>query len=296
MAWYNSLSDLTGDVKKGVVGVGHVAGEVASNPLVDAGLGAFFGPEAAAAAGGIGRLLAPGGNLGNAAVSGLEGYAAGKAGQLVKGGVTGLLGSTGSPLDRIKAMLAGGTAAAGLGGGSNPLSSAAASLFGGGTGSGGGMSAADLAKLGLLGGSVAAAAADRQRQTGLQDKAVGYATGAYDEKAPLRAQAIAALEHNNAPDLSSIFQNQGNVYDAQKRGTLAPMPPSAASTLTGGNALSQTLGTKVPMSGPGAMPSGALGAIPPLSPAIAAADAPAAAVGAPTPLLASRVPATALMS
>lgn len=81
MAWYNSLRDLTGDIKKPIVGAGHAVGSIASNPFVDAGIGALFGPGAAALAGGLGHLMAPGGNLGRGAIGAVEGGAAGYAGQ-----------------------------------------------------------------------------------------------------------------------------------------------------------------------------------------------------------------------
>lgn len=102
MSWYNSIRDLEGDVKKGVVGAGHAIGSVAGNPLVDAGLGMFFGPEAAAAAGGLGRLMAPGGNIGRGLTGAAIGGAAGYGGQML-GGVTGI-GSGASAVNAASAV------------------------------------------------------------------------------------------------------------------------------------------------------------------------------------------------
>jgi len=51
----------------------------------------------------------------------------------------------------------------------------------------------------------------------LRDKALGYATNAYDEKAPIRAMALKDLQNEQLPDLSSIYANSGNPY-AKLRG------------------------------------------------------------------------------
>lgn len=88
MSW---LSNAWNAVKKGAVDTGHVVGEVASNPIVDAGLAMIpgVGVPVAAAAGGLGRLMAPGGNLGEGLKGAVEGGVAGYAGNALKGAFAG---------------------------------------------------------------------------------------------------------------------------------------------------------------------------------------------------------------
>lgn len=101
MSWLSNIGKAVG---KGVKDVGHTVGKVASNPIVDAGLAMIpgVGPGVAAAAGGLGRLMAPGGNIGNALGGAAKGYAAGMAGNAVRGamgaggGIMGKLGALGS--------------------------------------------------------------------------------------------------------------------------------------------------------------------------------------------------------
>ncbi len=219
MAWYNSLKDLTGDIKSGVTDVGHAVGEVASNPLVDAGIGAFLGPGAAAAAKGLGTLIAPGGNVGKAAVGAGEGYLLGKGGQLVKSGVSSLLG-TATPALNDGFASDGTTGTGSPGGGSTGLLSTIESAL---SGAGGDISSVlgklnsatgggnGLQKL-LLAAAVADQAATRERQTDLQNKGLGFATDAYNANAPLRTRGAALLAGAPAQDLSSIFTNPENPY------------------------------------------------------------------------------------
>src|SRR5689334_4371902 len=65
---------------KAVKDTGHFVGKVASNPIVDTGLALIpgVGPGVAAGAAGLGRLMAPGGNLGNAAGAAIRSGAVGK--------------------------------------------------------------------------------------------------------------------------------------------------------------------------------------------------------------------------
>lgn len=81
--------------------IGHMIGKVASNPLVTAGISMIpgVGIPGAALAGGLGRLMAPGGNLGEAVKGGLTGAASGFAG--------GKLASMGGGGDGIMAKLGG---------------------------------------------------------------------------------------------------------------------------------------------------------------------------------------------
>jgi hypothetical protein len=223
MAWYNSLKDLTGDVKKGATDVGHAVGTVAKNPIVDLGIGAFLGPGAAAAAKGLGTLMAPGGNLGSAALGTAEGYGLGKVGQLGKTALSSVLG-TGSAAAAPGAAGAAGAASAT---GASPAASSGgfldslksllgkAGILGGDVlgavnGATGGGSLVDK---GLLAAAVADAAATKKRQQDLQDQGLSYATDAYSAKQPLRQQGLSLLQSQTAPDLS-FLANSANPYTA----------------------------------------------------------------------------------
>jgi hypothetical protein len=70
----------------------------------------------------------------------------------------------------------------------------------------------------LMGGGIAAAAADKQRQQGFQDKAADYATGDYDKNAGMRDEGRSLVADRSTPDLSSLYQNSGNPYDRARRG------------------------------------------------------------------------------
>lgn len=79
MSW---LSSAVHGIGNAVKGVGHVAGEVLSNPIADAVIGMTpLGPLGALGAGALGGLIKPGGNLGTTITGGLEGGASGLAGK-----------------------------------------------------------------------------------------------------------------------------------------------------------------------------------------------------------------------
>ncbi|HXJ64498.1 MAG TPA: hypothetical protein VNN79_12155 [Actinomycetota bacterium] len=235
MAWYNSLKDLGGDISSGAKAVGHTVGTIASNPIVDAGLGLAFGPGAAAAAKGIGTLLAPGGNIGKAALGAGEGYALGKGGQLLKNAFS----AAAPAIDAGGGAAAGGggaaTAGAGAGGGGfmSDLGTLGHDVFGGGDGSilddikgvggdiigGAGKAVSSLGggsalKGGLTLAAVLDAAQQRARQKDLQNKGLGFATDAYNANAPLRQLALAKLSNPNTgvQDLSSIYKDPYNPF------------------------------------------------------------------------------------
>jgi len=78
MSW---LSSAVKGIGNAVKGVGHVAGEVLSNPIADAVIGMTpLGPLGALGAGALGGLIKPGGNLGTTITGGLKGGASGLAG------------------------------------------------------------------------------------------------------------------------------------------------------------------------------------------------------------------------
>lgn len=193
-------------VKKGVTDVGHVAGKVASNPLVEGLAGATLGPEAAAALGGIGHLIAPGGNIG----SGLKGA--------VTGGAAGLAGSG------IKNL--GGMALSGLGGagGSTPawgagsggidlgglLKSGVSGLAGLAGGGGGGLSLGGLANAGLGAAGIANAASLQNKSNQYATNAMDTANQSYDSRAPLRTAGVQGmLSPSSGIDLSGLKKIAG---------------------------------------------------------------------------------------
>jgi hypothetical protein len=98
-------------IKKGVTDVGHFAGKVLSNPIVE-GASAFIpgvGPLITAGEGALGGLLKPGGNLGTALKGGLQGAAAGALGGGIRKLGTGILtNGVGSVLGRGGVQQAGG--------------------------------------------------------------------------------------------------------------------------------------------------------------------------------------------
>ncbi len=192
MAWYNSLKDLTGDIGKGATAVGHAVGSVASNPLVEGGLGLLTGGLAVPVLAGLGGgLLKPGGNLGRGLVGGAEGLAAGKLGNAL-GGLTGLGAGGGA---------AGSAGAGGLGGIAQALGGAAGAGQSGALGGDLGSLLGGLGGwLGGNGGKNALGAAQAVNQALLQRQANQYATNAmgdvnaqWNAQAPLRAQAFAAI-------------------------------------------------------------------------------------------------------
>jgi hypothetical protein len=108
-------------IKKGVTDVGHFAGRVLSNPIVE-GASAFIpgvGPLITAGEGALGGILKPGGNLGTALRGGLQGAAAGALG----GGIRKL--GTGILTNGVGSVLGGAMKPTGpFSGGARPMSDA----------------------------------------------------------------------------------------------------------------------------------------------------------------------------
>lgn len=196
MSW---LSSALGGVENAVKGVGHAAGSVLSNPLVDAGLTFIpgIGPVAAGLAGAAGGLLKPGGNLGSAIKGGLEGGLAGGGAQSLAGllgGGAGAAGAAGAAGQAASGAAAGGAipgvAGAAQAAGSSPgvlgslegLAGKAGSFL---TGNNGGNA------LGLVGG--VSSYLNQQKANDLAKQALGSVEQSYGERAPLRAQGLSTL-------------------------------------------------------------------------------------------------------
>lgn len=240
----NSINDLTSG--RALKETGHALGQVATNPLVDAGLAGALAltgvgiPASAAILGGtkgLGSLIAPGGNIGDAAQGAVSGgaegaLASGLAGSLLGGGgaageaagrvgsaeVPGIpgIGGVQSATDIIRGI-PGGTegvgqyvgGALGLGGGGD----AAAGAAGGGgknllqkglgwlTGNGGSNA---------LGLAQALNAAYLQKQSSdAANKAISGIEENYGERARLRGAGIEGMLNPITPDLSSLLVNSG---------------------------------------------------------------------------------------
>ena len=176
-----------------VKGVGHAIGSVASNPWVQgltaAGLAAT-GVGAPAAAGimagmaGGGRLLAPGGNIGDAArgaaAGGVEGYGAGKIG--------GALHGAGSLTDKAGALYGAANGAGGMGGGGDPS----------GGGDGGWLEGAknflgDHGGDALIGAQIANAAYNQKKAGDYAGQAMDTVNNQWNAQAPLREQGMAGM-------------------------------------------------------------------------------------------------------
>jgi hypothetical protein len=274
-------------------------GKVASNPFVDGALGFIpgVGPGLSAAANMAGRALdtSNGGLHGMDGVmslvkGGATGYAAGMAGNAIRGAAgkalsagMGAFGGHGGSADGSVAPTQdqidadpygdGNPSGAGLdangmplpgGSGGQSLLDRLKGLVGGAgkafAGAAGGGKGGILDTL-LAGAGVASQAKDRARMQGVQNDAINYAKSGYDEKAPLRARALAQLSSDQpTSDLSSIFSNPGNPYDNQKRGLPQRMTgPSAASLLTSGQSMTNTLGNRVPAPPQAQTPTSAVG-------------------------------------
>lgn len=256
MSFFGSIGNA---IKKGVVGAGHLAGKVLSNPIVE-GASAFIpgvGPLITAGEGALGGLLKPGGNLGGAISGGLQGAAAGIAG----GGIRKL--GSGILQNGIGSVLSGGLRSSGTfapgggsGGGSDPYGNIIdydaggnpiyAGEGGGGGGQGGGIGndiLGGLRKLGSglsggqngginfgnlaiggLAGYQALNAANASKRAGqLSDKALAMAESRYNAAAPLREQGMAHLLNPQRPDLTSVYQDASNPFAVRK---LAPPAPA----------------------------------------------------------------------
>lgn len=232
MSFFGSIGSA---IKNGVVGAGHLLGKVASNPIVDTAAGIFGGPLAGAALGGIGRLIAPGGNLGNAATGALQGGAEGLLGGGIRRLGSGVLGATGTfgrgpimdgngidgqgmandPFGDSIGLTHGGGGGGGLGG----LISGAARMLGGGQGAGGlfGGGLGNLAMGGLAGYQALNAANASKRAGQLSDKALGLAESRWNDAAPLRSAGTARLLTPARPDLSGVYTDPSNPFASRPR-------------------------------------------------------------------------------
>jgi hypothetical protein len=249
----NIFGNIGRAIKKGVTDTGHFVGKVASNPLVDGAIGLIGGPAAAAAAGGLGRLIAPGGNLGTAAKGAAVGYGAGQVGSLARklgggalaaatgGGASSPAPSAGQSVDQIVDFADDGSPiyASDIGGSipggfdpTNPASSggvgwedALKGAVTGGvrklgqtlTGQPGGVGLGDLAMGGLAGYQALNAANASKRAGQYNDKAINLAETRWGDAAPLRSAGTARLLNPAKTDLSNVYTDPTNPFARKLR-------------------------------------------------------------------------------
>lgn len=209
------LGSVFGGVKDAVTGVGHAVGKVASSPITQGILGATLGPGAAALAGGVGRLMAPGGNLGNAAAGAVSGGAAGLTGGVLRGALS---GGAGGLLGAVK----GAGSLFGGGGGGSTLG------LGGGAGGGGGGNGVRPAVLALAGLQAANAASLGKKANDYSDQAFNFANDSYTSRAGLRSAGINGLANPKAPDMSGLSAIRAQNPVAARAGIGAPAPSPMA--------------------------------------------------------------------
>jgi len=205
---------LFSSIGKGIKGIGHFLGKVASNPITQGIVGLTpLGIPGAILTGALGKLIAPGGNLGQAAQGALSGAAAGTAGQFLKGlpsaiskggGISGIWSGTGTDAKGNFGLL--GDLAGRVGG-----VTGLGSFLGGGAGGGGG-GLDTIAKLGALGLSVADlmnAQTLGKRSNELATQALDTVNQNYAQNAGLRTAGRAGMLNPKIMDLSSLLSNAG---------------------------------------------------------------------------------------
>lgn len=165
MAWYDSLSDLAGDV-----------GSVAKNPLVDAGLGVLTGGAALPLlAGTAGKLLSPGQPQPGAQQGG---SAIPMSAFNTSGGTMGA--NAGAPAEQNQGS-------SGILGSLSGLAGQAGNFLTGNNG------ANALGTVGAI-----SAYLNQNKANDLAKQALGSVEQSYNERAPLRAQGLASLANSQA--------------------------------------------------------------------------------------------------
>lgn len=208
-----TLGKIGQKVKIGAGKVAKIAAPVAS--FVNPGLGAILGAAGTAldtSKGGVG--------LGQIAMSGAMNYGLGKAVGKIPG--VGKLGSS------IASKIPGGGRVADLLGKVGKMGGGLPGV-GGAEGGGGGW----MDKLGgflgehgdqlLTAGALASSYGTEKANRELRERAMGYATGSYDQRAPLRAAGMAGALNPERPNLSGIFANPGNAYARPGTATRVPI-------------------------------------------------------------------------
>lgn len=178
--------------------VGHFLGGVLKNPITEGIIGLTpLGPLGGLAAGALGGLIAPGGNLGGALKGGLTGGLAGEAGKVLGSGSIGNLLKDIPYLGSI------------FGGGGSSGNAAAGGLP---TTAGGGIDWGTLLNLGQAGlgiSDLVSASQLAKQSKDYANQALSSATTAYNQKQPLRQAGMAGMLNPRIQDLSGLLANSG---------------------------------------------------------------------------------------
>ena len=198
-------------IGKGIKGIGHFLGTVASNPITQGIVGLTpLGIPGAVLTGALGRLIAPGGNIGQAAQGALSGGLAGAAGQGIrgiigsaaKGGIGSIFSGGGADnkgnLGAIGDLLGRFGGVAGLG-----------SFLGGGAGGGGLEQIAKLGALGLGAANLVNAQTLGKKSSDLATQALNTTQENWKLNEALRTQGRAGLLNPKIMDLSRLMANAG---------------------------------------------------------------------------------------
>lgn len=183
------------------------AGKVLSNPIAQGAIGAFLGPGAAAAAGGLGRALDTtngGSGIGDLALGTAKGYGVGKVGQVAKGALGALGGGSSAGGAAGAASAASGLIPHNAEGGIDwgKLASGAAGGVGDFLTGNGGLNA-----LGAAQGVNAAMLG--KKSSDFANKAFDLQNDSYTQRAPLRALGMQRLTTPTAPNISGIQATTG---------------------------------------------------------------------------------------
>jgi hypothetical protein len=231
MGWIKNIGRT---ITKGVKDVGHTVGKVADNKIVQgvtaaalaaSGVGApaAAGILAAQAAGG--KLLKPGGNIGQAAKAGAINGGLGALGGVV-GKIPGV-SSLGSELGKIPGVSTIGHAIGGVGGAlgripgvseiGGAIGNAAGHLDLGGIADAAGGFLKDHGDQLLQGAGAVTSALDAKSARDLENKALGIANGNWEARAPLRVAGVNGMANSAPPDLSALYSDTGNPYTRAKK-------------------------------------------------------------------------------
>lgn len=210
-----------------IKGVGHAAGKVLSNPLVDAGLSFIpgVGPIAAGGAAALGNLIKPGGNIGSALKGGITtgglGALGGLAGKIP--GISSLEGAVGSlpgvsAVEGALSKIPGLQSIEGLLKGQNGQPGVLGELGSFLTGNGG------KNALGLAQGVNAAML--QKQSSDYAKQAMGDVQNSYNERAPLRSAGIQGMLNPQTGANAAIagLPQTGNPYARKPIPPVSPVP------------------------------------------------------------------------
>jgi len=224
-------------IGKGIKDIGHFVGKAASNPLVLGGISLIpgVGLPAAAAIGGLGGILKPGGNPRELLKGAATGAAANTAAKVIS-----KIPGVGSTISKIPGISDIGKFIGGIPGlgavgsalGQIPGIQSAANFLGGGGGDGGtdwGTVAKNAGLIGLGGLQAANAASLGKKSNEYAQAAMDAVNKSYGERGLLRAAGVGGMLHPQTADLSGLLTHSG----PYATGLLPSMPAAPAKRVAG---------------------------------------------------------------